>query len=46
MLWTLLIGLVIGALAKWLMPGRDPGGILMTMFAYPMIAESQDIMPG
>jgi len=32
MLWTLLIGLVIGALAKWLMPGRDPGGILMTMF--------------
>lgn len=32
MLWTLLIGLVVGALAKWFMPGRDPGGILMTMF--------------
>lgn len=30
-LWTLLIGLVIGALAKLLMPGRDPGGIIVTM---------------
>lgn len=30
-LWTLLIGLVAGALAKLVMPGRDPGGILVTM---------------
>lgn len=30
-LWTLLIGLVAGALAKFIMPGRDPGGILVTM---------------
>jgi len=30
-LWMLLIGLVIGALAKLFMPGRDPGGILATM---------------
>jgi uncharacterized membrane protein YeaQ/YmgE (transglycosylase-associated protein family) len=30
-LWTLLIGLVIGAVAKLLMPGRDPGGIIITM---------------
>ncbi len=30
-LWALLIGLVIGALAKLIMPGRDPGGILITM---------------
>jgi uncharacterized membrane protein YeaQ/YmgE (transglycosylase-associated protein family) len=30
-LWTLIIGLVIGALAKLMMPGRDPGGILVTM---------------
>ena len=28
--WVLL-GLVAGALAKMLMPGRDPGGILVTM---------------
>ena len=28
--WT-LFGLVIGALAKLVMPGRDPGGILVTM---------------
>ncbi len=30
-LWTLLIGLVIGAVAKLLMPGKDPGGIIVTM---------------
>ena len=31
LLWTLLIGLVEGAVAKFLMPGKDPGGILITM---------------
>jgi uncharacterized membrane protein YeaQ/YmgE (transglycosylase-associated protein family) len=30
-LWTVLIGLVAGALAKLVMPGKDPGGILITM---------------
>ena len=30
-LWTLIIGLVVGALAKLFMPGRDPGGIVITM---------------
>ncbi len=30
-LWMLLIGLVIGALAKLVMPGRDPGGVVVTM---------------
>jgi uncharacterized membrane protein YeaQ/YmgE (transglycosylase-associated protein family) len=30
-LWMLLIGLVIGALAKLIMPGRDPGGVIVTM---------------
>ena len=30
-LWMLIIGLVIGALAKFIMPGKDPGGILITM---------------
>lgn len=29
-LWMLIIGLVIGALAKLIMPGRDPGGIIVT----------------
>ncbi len=28
---TLVVGLIVGALAKLLMPGRDPGGIIMTM---------------
>lgn len=31
MLWTLLIGLIVGALAKLVMPGKDPGGIIITM---------------
>ncbi len=30
-LWTLLIGLIIGAVAKLIMPGKDPGGIIITM---------------
>jgi uncharacterized membrane protein YeaQ/YmgE (transglycosylase-associated protein family) len=30
-LWMIIIGLVVGALAKLLMPGRDPGGVLMTI---------------
>jgi uncharacterized membrane protein YeaQ/YmgE (transglycosylase-associated protein family) len=31
LLWTLIIGLVIGAVAKLIMPGKDPGGIIVTM---------------
>jgi uncharacterized membrane protein YeaQ/YmgE (transglycosylase-associated protein family) len=31
LLWTALIGLIIGAGAKFFMPGKDPGGILITM---------------
>jgi uncharacterized membrane protein YeaQ/YmgE (transglycosylase-associated protein family) len=31
LLYTLLIGLVIGVVAKLLMPGRDPGGCIITM---------------
>ena len=27
----IVLGLVAGALAKWLMPGRDGGGLLITM---------------
>ena len=30
-LWVAIIGLVVGALAKLIMPGRDPGGIIVTM---------------
>jgi len=30
-LWMLIIGLVIGALAKLVMPGKDPGGVIITM---------------
>lgn len=30
-LWTLLVGLIVGAIAKLFMPGRDGGGILITM---------------
>ena len=31
LLWMAIIGLVVGALAKLIMPGKDPGGILITM---------------
>lgn len=31
LLWSLIVGLVVGAIAKALMPGRDPGGIVITM---------------
>lgn len=31
LLWTALIGLVIGAIAKLIMPGKEPGGMFITM---------------
>jgi uncharacterized membrane protein YeaQ/YmgE (transglycosylase-associated protein family) len=31
MLWTLIVGLIVGAIAKLLMPGRDPSGFIITM---------------
>ncbi len=31
LLWVALIGIVVGALAKLIMPGKDPGGIFITM---------------
>jgi uncharacterized membrane protein YeaQ/YmgE (transglycosylase-associated protein family) len=31
LIWTLLIGLIVGAVAKFIMPGKDPGGIIVTM---------------
>ena len=30
-LWTIIIGLVIGAIAKLLMPGKDPGFIVTVL---------------
>jgi uncharacterized membrane protein YeaQ/YmgE (transglycosylase-associated protein family) len=30
-IWTILIGLVVGAIAKLIMPGRDPGGFIITI---------------
>lgn len=30
-LWTIFIGLIAGTLAKFLMPGKDPGGIIITI---------------
>jgi uncharacterized membrane protein YeaQ/YmgE (transglycosylase-associated protein family) len=30
-LWTLIIGLVVGAIAKLLTPGKDPGGCIITI---------------
>lgn len=29
-IWWLVVGLIVGSLAKFIMPGRDPGGIVVT----------------
>ena len=31
MLWTLITGLIVGAIAKLLTPGRSPGGFFITI---------------
>jgi len=31
LLWEAIIGLIVGAIAKLLMPGKGPGGIWITM---------------
>src|SRR6201985_3696285 len=31
LLWEAIIGLIVGALAKFIMPGKDPGGIFITI---------------
>ena len=30
-LTTIVVGLIVGAVAKLIMPGRDPGGIIVTI---------------
>ena len=30
-IWTIIIGLLAGIVAKFLMPGRDPGGFIITI---------------
>lgn len=27
----IVLGLLVGALAKWIMPGPDPGGVILTI---------------
>ena len=31
LLWAAIVGLVVGGLAKLIMPGKDPGGLIVTM---------------
>jgi uncharacterized membrane protein YeaQ/YmgE (transglycosylase-associated protein family) len=31
LLGTLFFGLLVGIIAKWVMPGKDPGGIVVTI---------------
>ena len=31
LIYTLCIGLIVGAIAKFLMPGKDPGGWIITI---------------
>ena len=30
-LWVALVGLIVGIVAKLIMPGKDPGGFIVTM---------------
>jgi uncharacterized membrane protein YeaQ/YmgE (transglycosylase-associated protein family) len=30
-LWMIIVGLIVGAIAKLIMPGHDPGGIVVTI---------------
>ena len=30
-IWTILIGFVVGVVAKFFMPGRDPAGFIITV---------------
>jgi uncharacterized membrane protein YeaQ/YmgE (transglycosylase-associated protein family) len=27
----IILGLIVGVLAKWIMPGKDPGGLIVTI---------------
>jgi uncharacterized membrane protein YeaQ/YmgE (transglycosylase-associated protein family) len=29
-LWAIIVGFIVGVIAKFLMPGRDPGGFFVT----------------
>jgi len=29
--WMIIIGLIVGAIAKFVMPGKDPGGFIVTI---------------
>ncbi|NLD98862.1 MAG: GlsB/YeaQ/YmgE family stress response membrane protein [Fibrobacter sp.] len=29
-IWAIIVGFVVGAIAKLIMPGRDPGGFIIT----------------
>ena len=31
LIWAAVVGLIVGALAKFIFPGKDPGGIIVTM---------------
>ena len=31
LIFWVIVGLIAGALAKWIMPGDDPGGIIVTI---------------
>ena len=30
-IWMIVVGLIVGAIAKLVMPGKDPGGIIVTI---------------
>jgi uncharacterized membrane protein YeaQ/YmgE (transglycosylase-associated protein family) len=52
-LWSIIIGGLAGALAKLIMPGKDPGGIIVTILLgivgsviFTLIAKQLNFMEG
>ena len=30
-IWTIIFGIIVGTIAKFIMPGKDPGGFIVTV---------------
>ena len=43
-IWALIVGLIVGAIAKALMPGRDPGGIRRMKDTMRRLARDADLL--
>jgi uncharacterized membrane protein YeaQ/YmgE (transglycosylase-associated protein family) len=42
-IWAIIIGLLVGIVAKFLMPGRDGGGIIVTALVATFLGQAMGI---